>query len=199
MGKVKRVTPTRTPSAAVESSLLDAAEALLERDGPEALTVRGIAAEAGVAPMGVYNRFGSKDGVLDALFIRGFDEFEAALRAVDEPDPKRALIAAGVAYRRFAQDHPQMYGLMFENRSATFVPSEAAHERAAATFQHLVRHVEAAMRARVIRKGDPIEVAQRLWSACHGVVSLELRGMGFVDDVDAHHRRLLETLLAGLK
>src|SRR5690349_8759776 len=153
MGKVKRVTPSRTPSAAVEGSLLDAAERLLERDGPDALTVRGIAAEAGVAPMGVYNRFGSKDGVLDALFIRGFDEFEVALRAVDEPDPRRALIAAGVAYRRFAKEHPQLYGLMFENRSATFVPSEAAYERAAATFQHLVRHVEVAMRARVIRQG----------------------------------------------
>ena len=55
------------------------------------------------------------------------------------------------------------------------------------------------MDAGVIAEGDATEMAQRMWSACHGEVSLELRGIGFVDDVDAHHQALLATLQRGLK
>ena len=63
----------RTPSADVERELLAAAETVLVRDGPGGLTVRAVAAEAGIAPMGVYNKLGGKDGLVDALLIRGFD------------------------------------------------------------------------------------------------------------------------------
>ena len=62
----------RTPSADVERELLAAAEAVLVRDGPGGLTVRAVAAEAGIAPMGVYNRLGGKVGLVDALLIKGF-------------------------------------------------------------------------------------------------------------------------------
>src|ERR1700721_982094 len=68
----------RTPSADVERELLAAAEAVLVRDGPGGLTVRAVAAEAGIAPMGVYNRLGCKDGLVDALLIKGFDRLRAA-------------------------------------------------------------------------------------------------------------------------
>ncbi|MGH3855747.1 MAG: TetR/AcrR family transcriptional regulator, partial [Pseudonocardiaceae bacterium] len=55
----------------------NAAERLLNH--LNALAVRDIAARAGVAPMGVYNRFGSKDGILNALLQQGFDELAAAV------------------------------------------------------------------------------------------------------------------------
>src|ERR1700736_6613391 len=69
----------RTPSADVERELLAAAEAVLVRTGPGGLTVRAVAAEAGIAPMGVYNRLGGKDGLVDALLIKGFDRLRAAI------------------------------------------------------------------------------------------------------------------------
>ena len=61
----------RTPSTKIEDRLVAAAFHLLEAEGPEALSVRRVAAEAGVAPMGVYNHFeGGKNGVVDAIFRR---------------------------------------------------------------------------------------------------------------------------------
>ena len=42
-------------------ALLAAAHRLLAEDGPEALTVRRIANEAGMSTMNVYSRFGGKD------------------------------------------------------------------------------------------------------------------------------------------
>ena len=63
----RRRAPTTTREA-----LLAAAHDLLATEGPAALTVRRIAAAAGMSTMNVYSRFGGKDGVLDELFIDGF-------------------------------------------------------------------------------------------------------------------------------
>lgn len=62
--------------------LLDAGLRLLEEQGPEALTIAAVSAEAGVAPGTVYRRFGDKEGLLDELqqeFTVGFGK-EAARR-----------------------------------------------------------------------------------------------------------------------
>ena len=192
-------TRTRTPSNEVEAAVVDAAERLLEAEGPTALTVRRIAAEAGVAPMGVYNHLGGKDGVVDALFIRGFDRLRDEFDHVGTDDPLEDLSEAGRRYRRLALAHPASYAVMFDRAVPDYVPSEDAKAHAAASFGRLVRLVQRAMDAGVIAAADPTEVAQRVWSACHGQVSLEMRGMGFVDDVDAHHEALLATLQRGLQ
>src|SRR5579864_9740051 len=83
----------RTPSSKIERELIAAAEAVLIRDGPGAVTVRAVAAEAGIAPMGVYNRLGGKDGLIDALMIRGFDALRVAVAGLDQPDPLDRLRA----------------------------------------------------------------------------------------------------------
>src|ERR1700761_8206288 len=64
-------TRTRTPSAGMEGALLSSAADILESEGPDALSVRRIAAAAGVAPMGVYNHFESKVGIVEAPFCGG--------------------------------------------------------------------------------------------------------------------------------
>jgi AcrR family transcriptional regulator len=189
---------TRTPSADVEQALLAAAERLLEAEGVDALSVRRIAAEAGVAPMGVYNRFGGKDGVLNALLVRGFDDLDGALTDIEESDPLRVLATTGRRYRGFAKAHPAMYALMFDRGVPGWEPSPEALEHSAASFGRVVTYVRQAMATGAIIQDDDVEVAQRLWSACHGAVSLELRGLGFVEDLDAHHERLIDTMLAGL-
>jgi AcrR family transcriptional regulator len=194
---MKHVT-TRTASADVERSLLDAAERLLENEGPDALSVRRIAAEAGVAPMGVYNRFGGKNGIVDELFTQGFDELAGEIRAVDEPDPLAALRRTANRYRAFALAHPTMYTVMFDRAVKGYEPSDNAITHAAACFDELANHVRRAMAAGALLDGDPRDVAQQIWSSCHGAVSLELRGLGCVDDMGANHGRLADTVLRGL-
>src|SRR6202020_3687388 len=118
-GQVSPARRGRTPSADVERELLAAAEAVLVRDGPPGLTVRAVAAEAGIAPMGVYNRLGGKDGLVDALLIKGFDRLRAAVDAAindtTETSMRARLFACGRNYRRFALDNPHFYAIMFED------------------------------------------------------------------------------------
>ena len=67
-------------------ALLTAAHRLLAEDGPEALTVRRIAGEAGMSTMNVYSRFGGKDGVIDELYADGYRRLVADIDAVPSTD-----------------------------------------------------------------------------------------------------------------
>ncbi len=189
---------SRTRSLDVEDALVEAAERILASAGPEALSVRRIAAEAGVAPMSVYNRFGGKNGIVDRLFVSGFDDLAMRARTVDAPDPLAAVAACGEAYWRFAKDRPATYAVMFDRAVPGFEPSPEAVGHAVEAFGELVAHVRRAMAAGALEETDPVDVAQQLWESLHGLVSLELRSLGFVADVDAHRRRLVATLLRGL-
>jgi AcrR family transcriptional regulator len=190
---------SRTPSAEIERELLSAAEAVLVRDGPGGLTVRAVAAEAGIAPMGVYNRLGGKDGLVDALLIRGFDRLRAVLEAGREPDMGVRLRTCGLRYRQFALANPHFYAIMFEDA----IPHEKhgspeVEEHARATFSALVRTVELAAAAGVIAAPNLVEAAQQIWSAVHGAVALELKDLVLTADPEATYRAFLETIIRGL-
>lgn len=187
----------RTPSADVRLALVDAAEAVLVRDGPAGVTVRAVAKEAGVAPMGVYNRFGSKDGLFDALLQRAFDGLRTAVRAEGVHDPKQRLRASGVNYRRFALAHPQQYGLMFGQQQAEDFSPEL-QDCAAGAFTALVEHVATAQASGLLRAGDPDALAQQIWCVVHGAVSLELHGQ-LPADPEANYEELLDLILRGLE
>src|SRR5580698_11163567 len=119
-------TRTRTPSAGMEAALLASASDILESEGPDGLSVRRIAAAAGVAPMGVYNHFDSKNGIIEALFVQGFERLREALTTIaDIADPYEALREAGRRYRTLAQAHPMVYQLMFLRTLPGYEPSEA--------------------------------------------------------------------------
>jgi AcrR family transcriptional regulator len=189
----------RTPSLAVEQALVDAAERVLVREGLTGLTVRAVAAEAGVAPMGVYNRFGNKDGLVAAVLARGFEGLRAATASADDPDPVLRLLACGRDYRRFALENPQHYGAMFGAGFASAAPTPELVDRADAAFRSLVDRVRYAMDRGVLRHGDPVGTAQLIWSSVHGAVSLELAGMGQTADPAASYEELLQMTVDGLR
>src|SRR3984885_9274253 len=188
----------RTPSADVERELLAAAEAVLVREGPGGLTVRAVATEAGIAPMGVYNRLGGKDGLVDALLIRGFDRLRAACDATAGPDATARFFDAGRRYREFALANPHFYAIMFEDAIPHMFDNPEVAEHAEAAFKALVRVVELTAASGVIAAPDPVEVAQQIWSALHGAVALELKGLIQTQDPAATYRASLDTLFRGL-
>jgi AcrR family transcriptional regulator len=188
----------RTPSADVERELLAAAEAVLVEEGPGGLTVRAVAARAGIAPMGVYNRLGGKDGLVDALLVRGFDRLRAAVESRGEPDLLERLRASGLRYREFALANRQFYAIMFEDAIPHPQASAELAEHASAAFDALVRNVETAAAAGLIVAADSREAAQQIWSAVHGAMALELNGQVLTPDPEATYQGLLATLFRGL-
>jgi AcrR family transcriptional regulator len=189
----------RTPSADVQRELIAAAEAVLERDGPGAITVRAVAAAAGIAPMGVYNRLGGKDGLVDALLIVGFDRLRAAIAGGDEPDLIERLRACGLRYRQFALSNPHYYAIMFEGAIPHESSSDEVAVHAAAAFDALVRNVETVAAAGLIVAPDPAQVAQQIWSTVHGAMALEMKGLIQTPDPEASYRATLEMVIRGLR
>ena len=188
----------RTPSADVERELLAAAEAVLVREGPGGLTVRAVATEAGIAPMGVYNRLGGKDGLVDALLIRGFDRLRTACDATAGPDATARFYDCGRRYREFALANRHFYAIMFEDAIPHMFDNPEVAEHAEAAFNALVRVVEVSAAAGVIAAPDPVEVAQQIWSTVHGAVALELKGLIQTADPAATYRACIDTLFRGL-
>lgn len=189
-------TRPRTPVGDVSAVLLAAAGRAVEAGGPDAVTVREVARDAGVAPMGVYSRFGGKDGLLVALAAQGFDELVEAIRGARGPDALSRLAAACAAYRRHAVAHPQHYRLMVDEMARD--ASGPVRIAAGRAFDELVARVEDAQAAGALAPGDPHTAASQLWSAAHGAVALEIAGLVRVPDPAAAYEGLVRALLRGL-
>jgi hypothetical protein len=71
-------------------------------------------------------------------------------------------------------------------------------EHAAACFGALVRNVELTAAAGQIVAPDTPEAAQQIWSALHGAVALELKGLVCTPDPEATYCALLDTIFRGL-
>ncbi|WP_334162057.1 TetR/AcrR family transcriptional regulator [Phenylobacterium sp.] len=180
--------------------LCGAAERLFAERGPDAVTMRQLAAELGVSPMTPYRYFQDKDDILAAVRTNGFDRFAETLeQARERAKGARAKGAAvGEAYVSFAFEHPHTYKLMFDLNQP--------HER---DYPELVR---AARRAREtmtgwvedliaegVMAGDPEEIGLMFWSAVHGPVVLELAGKLPPGTAKRLQHTLATTLRKGLR
>jgi AcrR family transcriptional regulator len=134
------------------------ARRLLERDGPDALTMRRIAEELGIRAPSLYKHLPHKGALETAIIVDGFEEAAAAFEAaVDgDDDPLSAFVAA---YRAFASAHPHVYRLMTQRP----LPRE-----------QLPAGLEARTAAPLLRAvGDPA-LARAAWAFIHGMTILEL-------------------------
>jgi AcrR family transcriptional regulator len=164
MGGVPSSTTTR-------ESLLEAALRLVEERGPGALRIRDLSEATGRSTMGVYTHFGSKQGLLEQLYLHGFGRLEDRLKTVPSDESGRQeLLAFALAYRAFALDNEALYGLMFERAAPDFIPSDASRMAGLTTFEMLAHRI-AEWRPDL---ADPAPRAHLVWATMHGLVSIEL-------------------------
>ncbi|BCJ50317.1 hypothetical protein Asp14428_17920 [Actinoplanes sp. NBRC 14428] len=185
----------REGQSVVRAAILDAARNLLIGEGPAALTVRRISSEAGCSTKVIYTMFGGKDGLSEALWLEGFARLEQRLLAVPRGgDPLGRLTAVLDAYRAYALAEPDYYRVMFLGALPGFRAGEKAIGAVKHTFELLVAGVAACLEAGELAGGTAAEIADMLWMAAHGAVSLEI--MSYFEEADASARyRLLCTSL----
>ncbi len=99
---------------ALRPVLLEVAEQMLERDGPDLLSLRAIARAAGVSHAAPAHHFGDLRGLLTALAAMGFRRFTEQLEAAAATQEDR-LRALGRAYVGFAREHSGLFLLMFRH------------------------------------------------------------------------------------
>ena len=125
--------PTPPPAAKryhhgdLERGLLAAGRRLLERDGLAALSMRGLAREAGVSATAPYHHFKDHAALLYAIGREGSADLAAALRDARDTHPygRDQMIAVSVAYVEFALANPGLYQLMSDTtRLRDSIPPE---------------------------------------------------------------------------
>jgi AcrR family transcriptional regulator len=141
--------------------VIRAARDLAEADGWAAVTMRRLAGELGVTQPVLYSAFASRQALIDAVALHGFDDLAAALEAVDASPMARML-----AYLDFAAAHPRVYEAMFS------LPSGLAFA-AVDTPGPLLRAFSGIRDAFPDADGTRAEVA---WSTWHGLATLQAGG-----------------------
>lgn len=186
----------RTASYQVSAALLDAAEAVLDRDGIGGVTVRAVAREAAVSPMSVYNRFDNKDGLIAALAMQALKQLADAIEVSDGVEPVERFRRACRGYRDFALLHPARYSLIFGSGSPLEDRSSEVSRSGRAVFDVLVELIRAMSSGDSER--DSAEDAQVVWSALHGAVTIEQAHRGQTPDATNTFEHLLDLLTNGI-
>lgn len=168
-------------SEEMRQDILQAAREIIAEEGAGALSIRGIARRIGYSAPALYEYFDGKEEIARALFVFGFERLAEAMEQVERthPDPRERIRAMGEAYRRFALAHPQEYSLMFGRPIPEFAPKDDDRENVTErAFAPLQRAFADGISSSVLRPMDARTAATVAWALVHGMVSLELAGMG---------------------
>ncbi|WP_454197958.1 TetR/AcrR family transcriptional regulator [Nocardia sp. Marseille-Q1738] len=138
--------------------ILDAARTLVLADGPRAASVSAIA-EASGAPVGtLYHRFGNRNGVLTAAWLRALRRFQdRTLAAADESDPVEAGVAMARAALRFGRELPEDARLLLNLRPSDLLdggPDVEFHATLAEMNAPLIEHLRRVTHALFGRDGE---------------------------------------------
>lgn len=193
------VNKTESDVASAKDRILAAASILFLQGGVRALSVRAVAAQAGVSTIGIYSHFQGKQGILDALYIEGFTRVSRSLTVDLSGEDGIRLAAAN--YLATADEYQAHYRLIFGEADPSYTPSEAAKQVGAEAFATLVRLIATMLPPDTDRAARQ-DAAMQVWSLIHGAVALRQHAVAeLVDMVNWQQRTLgaLDMLLAGLK
>lgn len=155
----------------LKQALIAGSIELISEEGVEALTLRRLAARVGVSHAAPQHHFANKEALLLAVAEQGFIDLTRALHeaAGGEADRFEQLRAAGMAYVKFAADHPAHFRVMFgphiaKNKGITG-PSNAALLDAARLVAIEIGNEDLAK-----------TISLAAWSMVHGLATLWLDG-----------------------
>jgi AcrR family transcriptional regulator len=174
-------------SARSRQALLQAALAVIARDGPARLTLDAIARESGISKGGLMHQFRSKDAVLKALLDHQLAEFAAfaeAFRAALAPEEKQPQLVTQIATHREAMSRPDPIG-------AALLAGVTAQPELMAE----VRERDLATVGEIRQEAADPDLALLRWQAARGLLLSSLLGLCPLGE--AERRRLFERLLDG--
>ena len=143
---------------------------IVEADGPDALSLRGLARDLGVSAPALYDHIRSKDDLLRQVAAAGYAELASRWSMLAEVDVVERLRASSHAYVAFALERPGLFQVMFRFRPALVEgPGEVEDPTATALFEQALVTIEQAVADGRLGGAPPLELALGLWAATHGV------------------------------
>ena len=148
------------------AQIISAARRIAELEGWSHVTVRRLSGEIAYSQPVLYSHFESRERILDAVAIEGFQEIGLALeKARKRAKSGHAVESVAAAYLEFAASSPALYEVMFSlNLSVPFDDAATAPEMRFAFTQ---------LRELFQGQGSKSEVLSELfWASLHGIAEL---------------------------
>ena len=184
----------------LRAEILQAARDLLAETGSaDEVSIRAVSDVVGVSAPSIYRHFADKDALIDAVVAEVFGEFDDVMQtaAADADNPVDRLRLQGLAYVRFAREHPEQYRLA--TTQGTGGAATVDQVLGAAVFTNLLGSVAECVRIGVFAADDdPTEIAMDLWAAAHGIASLQIAKPNLPwGDPDAAAERVMKAASIG--
>ncbi len=162
--------------------ILAAAREMFEEKGYEAVTMRAIAERIEYTATALYHHFQSKHALLTELCADEFAQLgRRMLKAAKPTGPIERLRVAAQTYLRFAEKHPSQYRFLFMTvlppfRQEGFRPHHQFDDPEQDAYAYLRQTCADAIAEGLLRPeyDDPDALAQMLWGAVHGHISLHM-------------------------
>ena len=170
-----------TPERTSTEEIVAAGRDILEVAGPSGLTMQAVAERVGVRAPSLYKRVRDRDALHAAVAAASIDALTARLESAGDD-----IAALAYAYRRFAQEHPEGFRIMF----SIATPHDAL-ERSAAP---LIRAATA-----LVGDDDALDAARLFTAWATGFLQMELSGaFRLGGDVDRAFEYGVRRLTAGM-
>jgi AcrR family transcriptional regulator len=149
------------------------ARELAEQEGWEAVTTRRLSAEIEYSQPVLYKHFAGMEGIIASVAVQGFGELADALSAArraaaDGPD---ALARVAHAFTGFARDNQALFDAMFTRATTLPFAADDTPAELNAAFEELRAAVDMVAGTR-----DPDTLAEVVWAALHGLITLDRSG-----------------------
>ena len=161
----------------LRQGILDDVSSLLVKEGANALTMRRIADTVGCSTTVLYTMFRNKQGLVNELYLRGFDILRQSLKAVSYPgNQKDYIYLLCLSYRDFALSNPTYYSIMFFKVIPEYTPGKTNLKLGQSSIELLVQAIKDCMTNKPEVEDKAWEIARVIWATVHGHVGLELTG-----------------------
>jgi AcrR family transcriptional regulator len=161
-------------------AILEAARAVMREQGVAALNLHEVARRVGLRTQSLYEYFPSKMALYDALYRFGIRLYAAGREHLPPLTQVPASFwehARGELehYMTFAQQHPELYQLVFERPVPGFVPSPESLEVGTRILAHSDQFLSQALEQHHLAPGLPPEAARDLFiGMMHGLTALHM-------------------------
>jgi AcrR family transcriptional regulator len=148
------------------AQIISAARRIAELEGWPSVTVRRLSDEISYSQPVLYAHFGSREGILAAVAIEGFQEIgwalERARKRVKRGTPVESVAAA---YLQFAASSPALYEVMFSLSLSVPFGDAATPPELRFAFSQLLALFEG-------QSAKPEILSELFWASLHGIAEL---------------------------
>jgi len=148
------------------AQILSAARRIAELEGWSSVTVRRLSDEIAYSQPVLYSHFGSRDGILAAVAVEGFQDLglalEKARKRVKRGNPVESVAAA---YLEFAASSPALYEAMFSLNVSVLFDDPATPPELRFGFSQLLELFQK-------QSSKPEVLSELFWASLHGIAEL---------------------------